>query len=106
MVLGEYEEIGTEAGPGELVVLILALFNWRNQTGERATKVGERETERGAARRREEGRGRREEVGQAGGGEGGARNEKLGVGGKQHSEAQVAELGESSHGPEPRGRRA
>ncbi|XDB63626.1 hypothetical protein AB1E18_016953 [Capra hircus] len=28
-----------------------------------------------------------------------------GWGGKQHSEAQVAELAESSHGPEPRGRR-
>lgn len=76
-------------------------FNWRGikQESERQ-RVGERETERGDARRREE-RGRR--VGRGGGR---ARNEKLGGGGKQHSGAQVAERAECSRGPEPSGRRA
>nr|XP_054110649.1 translation initiation factor IF-2-like [Callithrix jacchus] len=58
---------------------------------------GERETERGDARRREE-EGRE--------GAGGARNEKLGGAKKLHSKAQVAERAERSGGPEPSGRRA
>lgn len=107
MVLGEARKFGQRLGPESWAAFNWLLFLTGGESNRRAERqrVGERETERGAARRREEGRGGGRRWGQAGGGEGGARNEKLGVGGKQHSEAQVAELGEAPTARSPRGRR-
>lgn len=72
-------------------------FNRRGikQESERQ-RVGERKTERGDARREEKGREGEREAG-------GARNEKLRGGKKQHSKAQVAERAHHSRGPEPSG---